>query len=214
MSRALGAPHAGPGPTTRQPSILTLCRASRPTSSVRRVTRRIGIDTPSGGEGYDTAYADDSQGPIGLNFNLAGTGIEAVWGGRGADFVDASGVPANINGIGVALYGNAGGDTLIGSAFSDLIEGGLGDDTLTGGLGADSFVFNLNIPGGGRDIITDFEDGSDTLDIWDPTTNAYLGYADVTVEDSADGAVVTYADGQIVLQGIAASQIDQDDFLI
>ncbi len=171
-------------------------------------------DIVSGGEGYDTVYADDSQGPLGLNFTVGSTGVEAVWGGRGADVIDASGAPGNINGIGVALYGNAGDDRLIGTAFIDLIEGGLGDDTLTGGLGSDSFVFNLDGPAGGRDTITDFEDDADTLDIWNPNTGAYLNYADVTVADSADGAVVTYGNVEIVLAGLTASQIDQSDFIV
>lgn len=171
-------------------------------------------DIVSGGEGYDTVYADDSQGPLGLNFTVGSTGIEAVWGGRGSDVIDASTAPAFAPSLGVSLYGNAGNDTLIGSTFLDLIEGGLGDDTLTGGLGEDSFIFNLNGPGGGRDTITDFEDGADTLDIWDPSTSAYLGYADVTVADSAEGAVITYSNGEIVLAGILASQIDQNDFVL
>lgn len=170
-------------------------------------------DIVSGGGGYDTAYADDSLGPIGLNFAVGSTGIEEVWGGRGADLIDASGVPDIGSGIGVVLYGNAGNDTLIGSAFDDFIEGGVGDDTLTGGGGKDTFAFNFDNPAGGRDTITDFADGADKLSIWNPNTETYVAYTDVTVADSGGGAVVTFGSIQIVLQGITAAQINQNDFV-
>ena len=54
---------------------------------------------------------------------------------------------------GYELDGGAGNDTLYDSA---------GDDTLTGGAGADIFIFGFLT---GQDIITDFEDGIDKIDL-------------------------------------------------
>lgn len=171
-------------------------------------------DIVSGGAGYDIAYADDSQVPLGLVFNVGNTGIEAVWGSRGADVIDASSAPDFAAGIAVSLYGNAGNDRLIGSAFIDVIEGGLGDDILTGGLGGDYFAFNENSLAGGRDTITDFEHGADKLSIWDTAASTYVGLGQVSIADSADGAVVTYGNVDVLLQGVAASLIDQNDFFV
>jgi Ca2+-binding RTX toxin-like protein len=85
-------------------------------------------DIVFGGAGYDYVYADESRGPVGLTFSVAGTDIEFVWGGMGNDVLDASGV-AEQPAFGISLVGNHGDDVLIGSRFADYLEGGEGHDT-------------------------------------------------------------------------------------
>ena len=65
------------------------------------------------------------------------------------------------------LLGGAGNDTLLGEFGIDSIEGGLGRDILIGGLGADLFVFVgvTDSQGANRDLIRDFEDGIDRIDL-------------------------------------------------
>ncbi|HEY9620486.1 MAG TPA: calcium-binding protein, partial [Crinalium sp.] len=58
--------------------------------------------------------------------------------------------------------GTSGNDNIIGFSSADLIVGGLGDDTLAGGQGADTFRYAM---GDGRDRITDFQHGVDTLQL-------------------------------------------------
>lgn len=107
-----------------------------------------GNDTLRGGDGNDTllggrydlvAYRDD---------NL-------LIGGRGEDRLD----------------GCLGDDTLLGGAGDDTMFGGAGDDVLAGGCGADVFVVGFiapTLPGTSLDrgdVIQDFEDGVDRLDL-------------------------------------------------
>ena len=57
---------------------------------------------------------------------------------------------------------DGGNDTLNGGAGNDILFGGAGNDTLTGGAGADQFVFLAN-SNSGKDVITDFEAGTDKV---------------------------------------------------
>lgn len=67
------------------------------------------------------------------------------------------------------LDGRAGDDALFGHGGDDILVGGLGDDTLVGGAGSDRFEFySLAETGVGemqRDIIADFESGSDLINL-------------------------------------------------
>jgi len=60
------------------------------------------------------------------------------------------------------LFGLAGDDRLSGGEGMDLIDGGAGNDILTGGLDSDTFVFEI---GSGVDLIGDFEDGIDQINV-------------------------------------------------
>jgi Ca2+-binding RTX toxin-like protein len=68
-----------------------------------------------------------------------------------------------------SLYGGAGNDELYGDAGADSLNGGLGKDTMFGGAGADTFVFTLSkdssAKGSRADIIKDFEQGFDLIDL-------------------------------------------------
>jgi Ca2+-binding RTX toxin-like protein len=61
-----------------------------------------------------------------------------------------------------SLFGGKGNDQLFGDAGDDFLSGDQGNDTLTGGLGNDRFVLST---GGGLDIITDFGNGSDFIQV-------------------------------------------------
>ena len=67
------------------------------------------------------------------------------------------------------LTGGAGANTLQGTVRADVLFGSTGRDTMTGGAGADTFVFTaLNqsgITAASRDVITDFVNGTDRIDL-------------------------------------------------
>jgi Ca2+-binding RTX toxin-like protein len=68
------------------------------------------------------------------------------------------------------IIGNTAANSISGGAGADTLQGGAGADTLTGGAGADTFVLLESVEdvaaviGVFRDIITDFQVGSDQLE--------------------------------------------------
>jgi VCBS repeat-containing protein len=106
------------------------------------------------------------------------------------------------------IFGTTGDDILTGAnGIIDLIRGGTGDDTLTGGTGAD--IFSYTLPNEGDDVITDFTDGSDLIEI----PSSYGLYAATA---SGSDTVITFAnsDTQITLTGVDSTLITSDDFRI
>ena len=108
----------------------------------------------------------------------------------------------DISGTGTArgdlLYGNVGNNALKGLAGSDNLSGGKGNDRLTGGGDADTFHFAT---GYGKDTITDFEQGIDTIDLsaWKEITNfrqvkghAEDHAADLWISDGGDTLIVKH----------------------
>ncbi|MCV6586076.1 MAG: hypothetical protein OIF47_11125, partial [Marinibacterium sp.] len=110
-----------------------------------------------------------------------------------------------------ALYGLAGADSLNGGNDNDTLVGGAGNDTMTGGSGQDVFVI---APHEGSDLITDFTDGADVLDL------SAFNYADIQAAISAATGVgdVVYitlpTGGLLTLNGITAADFDQTDVIM
>jgi Ca2+-binding RTX toxin-like protein len=110
------------------------------------------------------------------------------------------------------LLGGAGSDTLSGGADRDALDGGTGNDTMTGGSQGDVFVFVD--AAFGRDVVTDFEDGLDTLKVFSAVAD---GIADFTITGNGTGNVVLTLDADpansITLRGAAPITITNDDFV-
>ena len=107
------------------------------------------------------------------------------------------------------LFGGVGDDSLSGGKGDDTLEGGTGNDTLVGGEGRDTFV---GTPGGSVLLITDFENGSDLLDL----TQFDLVDANTAVSTAQSGSVIlSFADGtQIRLEGIDLGDFGFEDVLL
>ena len=92
----------------------------------------------------------------------AGAGNDVVQGGTGNDSI--SGGEGNDR-----LFGGDGDDRLVGAAGDDILGGGDGADKLTGASGRDIFIFTDSEIGttklGEHDVITDFLQGTDKIDI-------------------------------------------------
>ncbi len=172
------------------------------------------------------ADADELRGAGGDDELLGGASGDTIWGGSGDDDVrgqngndDVSGGKGDDNVTGGGgndtLNGNNGNDTLIGGSGNDTLTGGSDDDTLTGSSGADVFVFGLRTR---DDILTDFEDGTDLIDLSDYNLVSRTQLNNLGgLSDSALGVLLDLSavggDGVILLQGITKSQLSDADFI-
>jgi Ca2+-binding RTX toxin-like protein len=110
------------------------------------------------------------------------------------------------------LLGGKGEDSLDGGIDNDRLDGGKGDDTLTGGTGNDVFVF---APGSGHDLVTDYVDGQDKVDVG---AFDFTGFADMlteaTLSSVAGGVRIDFDTGDVlVLNGAVLAGLGASDFV-
>lgn len=165
-----------------------------------------GANELRGGMGNDTLTVGD--GSVGSTLR-GGAGNDTLTSGAGSDFLyGGSGYDILNGGRGDdTLSGNRGRDTLNGGEGDDIIDGGRSSDILTGGLGADVFVFRAGEKG--HDTITDFEDGTDLIQI-DGLAFSDLVFTGVNGDTLISAAALT---GDILLEGVAPSALDASDFI-
>lgn len=160
------------------------------------------------------------EGPIDANIDLrpatlkyeygGGGWISYVWGihggftiANGVTIEDATSGSGNDkligNDVSNTLNAGAGNDGLTGGAGNDRLIGGAGTDSLTGGSGGDTFVFAAgDSPSGlGRDVIADFEKGSDRIDLSAAGGKSFIGSA-LFSGSAGEVRYVTYTDTTIV----------------
>ncbi|GAV36261.1 Hemolysin, chromosomal [Roseomonas sp. TAS13] len=198
----------------------------------RRASDGLNLDFHSGDTFYDLAVggsADDQiDGSSAINFSWGLGGADRLGGGEeddvlhgdaGADLIsgnlgadEVEGGPGND-----ALYGGLGADTVRGGPGNDYLDEGEGhstvdgeggDDTLVGGGGPDAFMVGRT---SGDDVIKDFTAGPgmfDHLAIMDG-----LRWEDLSFADTADGVRISWEGGSVLLEGVARSELAQDDFM-
>lgn len=117
----------------------------------------------------DTSFGDQLAGDDNDNRIEGLDGPDIIWGDN-----------STLVGGDDTLLGGDGNDSLDGGAGDDALDGGNGNDfaiigrsgvdTLTGGAGADVFRYDdatdTGLDAGNRDIITDFEVGTDHIQLW------------------------------------------------
>jgi serralysin len=125
--------------------------------------------------------------------------------GAGADIVKAS------DGADI-VSGGGGNDTLFGQAGTDTLTGGAGRDRLIGGADADTFVF---IRGGGIDVVFDYLDGTDKLDVSDFGFSSFAANIAPRIDTVNGKAIIDLAFGdRVVLTGVNAGDLDASDFIL
>lgn len=197
-----------------------------------------GNDVVAGGAGHDTlsggAGNDSMSGSFGNDLIFGNDGADDIGGGAGQDFVNAGagddrvgGGEGNDNILGEDgndfLAGGGRDDVISGGAGNDTINGGAGNDRMNGGAGADQFVFSSFFEGE-VDVITDFEDGSDSFFIrrFDPDTgfenisnggNGLAGFlAAMNIIDTTEGVEMRVNGNTILVEDITAAQLTLEDF--
>lgn len=155
-----------------------------------------------------TAGADRIQGGAGATIINGKGGNDILNGGAGNDRLYGS--TGNDTLFGNAdhdrLFGGAGADRLLGGSGADSLEGGAGNDVLTGGLGADRFVFRR---GEGADRITDFQDGTDRIQIIGGPTSI----TGLTLRALGDDVRITFGTTTILVQDITLGEFGNADFI-
>jgi Ca2+-binding RTX toxin-like protein len=150
------------------------------------------------GDGYDDlivgAYGSDAGGTdAGAAYVIYGSAAAQVTGTSGNDTLSGGNGDNQISGL-------AGNDYLYGNGGDDRLDGGAGTDRLYGGAGADRFVF---APGGGLDIVYDFELGIDRIEV--------VGYTapelSILAYGTSDAELRSLDGTRMVLRGIAPAQL-------
>lgn len=117
------------------------------------------------------------------------------------------------------LFGDGGADTIFGDDGTDRIEGGAGNDQLYGGgadADKDAFIFEVSAVSFGRDVVHDFEDGKDRIEIHGFADFAAAVAGGMTISEDAGGNTVVKFTGPIstiTLNGIDQAQITAADFV-
>ncbi|MGK7919584.1 MAG: hypothetical protein AB4080_06205 [Trichodesmium sp.] len=107
-----------------------------------------------------------------------------------------------------SLLGGSGRDQLIGGKGNDTLDGGGGSDRLTGGKGRDVFVIGN---GRGRDLITDFRNGVDKIELAEG-----IEFDDILIESRGSNTLISIADtGKKIalLRKVSANSISSEDFV-
>lgn len=171
-------------------------------------------DTLSGSLGSDIAFGgtgvDQLLGQAGKDILVGDAGKDSVFGGLGADYL--------LGGEGQdLLQGDAGQDSLNGGMREDRLTGGIGDDRLDGGMGndrltgsqgSDQFFYR---PGGGNDVITDFEKGSDKTDL---SSFRFQNFSDFTSKASLNSSLINFGDGNTLrLNRVNVATLSASDFI-
>ncbi|KPF75216.1 hypothetical protein IP88_07305 [alpha proteobacterium AAP81b] len=141
------------------------------------VSGNVTLDRFDGGAGTDTIRATAAATQIAVAsfsnvevIDAGGFGNVVLLGTSAAETIDLSAVTL----IGIArIDAGAGSDIIIGSAGADRIEGGSNADTITGGAGADIVDYDAASQStlAGSDMITDFQAGTDVIDLLDIDAN-------------------------------------------
>jgi Ca2+-binding RTX toxin-like protein len=124
----------------------------------------FGADTVFGEAGDDTinGYGAVGVGPSGNAGVIGADGNDLLFGGRGNDLLRGGGGKDH-------LFGSDGDDTLVGGVGRDVIFGGAGPDLFLFGRGLEPFTSSLTpdtgVGPGNRDLIGDFHEGEDRLDL-------------------------------------------------
>jgi len=174
-----------------------------------------GADALNGGFGRDTASYAGSDGGVSVR----------LWQGKGG-LADAAGDTLsgieNLTGsahddllVGDAgrnvLSGGDGADRLLGGNGPDVLQGGAGPDDLSGGVGRDTFVFE---PGTGVDTITDWQDGTDALDLRALSFADFAAVQGATSQAGPDLSIDLGGGDEALVETFALAAFDSGDVIL
>ena len=173
----------------------------------------IGADNLKGFAGKDTLFGgkgpDRLEGGTGNDVIAGGEGGDRLLGNSGNDWLKGHRGPDSLDGGAGndVLIGGEGNDKLFGSEGNDILAGQQGNDTLTGARGRDIFKLDR---WNSRDVIRDFEDGVDRIQL-----TGGLSFDRVTLRQVGRNVLVVGGrNNQIaILTGVDAEVLSAVDFV-
>lgn len=169
-----------------------------------------GADLLIGGAGADTLTGkggkDTLEGNGGRDMLSGNGGKDHLNGGGGKDLLQGNGGKDMLEGGGGRdnLEGGGGSDTLNGGGGKDQIDGGRGADFLSGGGGRDTFHF---APGSGADVIQDWRDRQDRIDIDGAT------FDQLAISQFGDDVLIRFANIRITVENADEDLFSAADFI-
>ena len=162
----------------------------------------FGADRLDGGEGTDLADYLYATSRVVVRLNAQGTNAGEAAGDTLISIERLAG-----SAYGDILFGSGDGNQIIGRAGNDTVDGAGGNDSLVGGAGSDVFIYRYSH---GADVVTDFADNVDTIQIFKPELDSW---AELRPSMSASGAdVLINFGGQqtLTIQNATIAQLTDD----
>jgi len=154
-----------------------------------------------------TAGEDRARGNNGNDILNGLDGADDLFGENGDDILNGGDSIDN-------LFGGNGNDTLNGGNGNDWLAGERGNDILIGDAGSDVFLF---AQGGGSDIVMDFENGIDKIQIAADT--GIMNFSQLNITEGIYNSSIVYTTidlgkgGQVILAGVPSVDVDATDFI-
>lgn len=115
------------------------------------------------------------------------------------------------------LNAGKGNDVLLGGRGKDLLKDGFGVDRLIGGAGEDTFEFVRaeSIGGVEKDVVLDYVDGVDRIDVSQITRD----FDEIRIRDTKSGDVKIKIDDRLIVlkdkdDSLSAADLTIDDFIL
>ncbi|MDA0966314.1 MAG: type I secretion C-terminal target domain-containing protein [Proteobacteria bacterium] len=162
------------------------------------------VDTiTSGSSGWNTySYELFAQGADTARLEFKAAGTDDSYGGL-------------IDDVKVFAISTSSDDTLEGGKGNDILFGGFGADTLTGGKGIDTFAFNLlsDSNSDAWDVITDFKQGKDVIDLIGLATEGIDDFLDITVTNDGTDTTISANDFDFKIELSGVYNLTDSDFI-
>ncbi len=169
-----------------------------------------GADVMNGGAGDDVYWIDNRGDTV---IEAAGGGHDRIQANIGIDLRRADGAYAHVEDVtltgsdDIGAWGNDAGNVLQGNDGDNFLNGRKGDDFLNGNGGSDTFLFRK---GFARDVIRDFEDDIDMIDLREFGVSNF-SEAQAYASQNGDNTVFDFGDGDVlVVRNIEINELSDD----
>jgi 2',3'-cyclic-nucleotide 2'-phosphodiesterase (5'-nucleotidase family) len=179
-----------------------------------RLAGNFGNDVVIGGSGEDNIRGglgrDRLIGQSDNDIIRGDGGNDVIIGGAGNDFLRGGTQNDRLFGQGNAdrIFGDSGNDFLNGGVGNDRIDPGAGRDVIVTGTGRDRIVINRNTARQGLNIVRDFQNNLDKIDL------VGIRFRDVDILQRGQNTLIRInGENSVFLQNTNANLIDARDFV-